>query len=279
MGLTVKCRKNKMAETPRCDFHIHTKYLKCANETMDVFAVVRECERLGVESLGFTDHLNSLDKLELHLLIRKDIGLLETGVEVYFGVELNFDAVDGNFAYSSEIKEQYGFQFAIGGIHNTYVNSYDLKKIVDIQHRHHLRTCRNPLVDVLVHPYWFSNGEFREKGWPWFESMPPVPESYARELGQTAKETGTAIELNSSAVLASSLYNETYRKEYMVFLSIIAEEGACFALGSDAHDIKVLEKIKTAWQVAEQLNLTADRIWRPGCKPIVDGVRQTKSRG
>ena len=254
---------------PRCDFHIHTKYLGCANATMELPAIVRECKRLGVKTLGITDHLNSLDKLDLHLAIRKDIEALETDMEVFFGAELNFTAADAAFAFSPEVKARYGFQFAIGGIHNTYLETYDLKKMVDIQHRHHLKACRDPLLDVLVHPYWFGKHEFDKKGWPWFDSMQAVPECYARELGQVAKETGTAIEINGCANLLNPSYNERYVKEYIAFLSVIAAQGACFSLGSDAHDIGQLAAIHTAWQVAEELHLSADRIWRPTCAAML----------
>lgn len=261
-----------MTPIPRCDFHIHTKYLGCANGTMELPAIVQECERLGVTQLGITDHLNSLDKLELHLPIRRDIDALDARAEVYFGVELNFTAVDGGFPFSPEIKEEYGFQFAVGGIHSAYLESYDLKKLVDIQHRHHLRTCQDPLVDVLVHPYWFSKGEFDRNGWPWFDSLASVPERYARELGQAAKETGTAIEINAHANLENPMFSNRYVNEYIAFLSIIAEEGACFALGSDAHAINRLEGIRSAWRVAEEIGLTADRIWRPNGPPRAGGA-------
>ena len=257
-----------MTDKVQCDFHIHTKYLGCANDTMEVPAIVRECERLGVTSLGITDHVNALDKLDLHLPIKRDIASLDPETKVYFGVELNFTGADTSFPYSAEVKEQYGFQFAIGGIHSTYLETYDLKKLVDVQHRHHLKTCRDPLVDVLVHPYWFGKGEFDKNGWPWFDSMQAVPENYARELGQTARETGTAIEINACANLESSAYSDRYVEEYVAFLSIIAEEGACFSLGSDAHDIGRLRAIQTAWRVAEQLNVPADRIWQPHCEPM-----------
>ncbi|MBI2439826.1 MAG: PHP domain-containing protein [Lentisphaerae bacterium] len=260
-----------MTDIPRYDFHIHTKYLGCADGTMEVPAIARECEQLGVRSLGITDHLNSLDRLPLHKPIRQDIEALDTEIAIYFGVELNFLTVDGGFAYSAEIKEQYGFQFAIGGIHNSYLNTYDLKKIVDIQHRHHLRTCREALVDVLVHPYWFHKVEFTGKGWPWFDSMQAVPESYARELGQVAKETGTAIEINATANLENKDYSDRFVKEYIDFLAAVAAEGACFALGSDAHNIGRLQAIRAAWQVAAQLGLSAERIWRPSSAPAMGG--------
>jgi len=257
-----------MSQVAFCDYHIHTKYLGCANGTMEVPAIFRECERLGVTSLGITDHLNSLDQLDLHAPIKRDIAEVDTEVAIYFGVELNFLAVDGNFAFSPEVKEQGGFQFAIGGIHGTYLKTYNLRQMVDVQHRHHLRTCRDPLLDVLVHPYWFGKGEFDRQGWPWFDSMQSVPEGYARELGQAAKETGTAIEVNASANLTNPEYSDRYVKEYVAFLSVIAEEGASFSLGSDAHDIGQLKHIQAAWDVAEQLNLTADRIWQPKCRPV-----------
>ncbi len=237
---------------------------------MEIPAIVLECERLGVAVLGITDHVNSLDDLDRHLPIKTDIGVLETGVDVYFGVELNFPGADESFPYSAEIRERYGFQFAIGGIHDAYLEGYDLKKLVDIQHRHHLKTCRDPLVDVLVHPYWFGKSTFEANGWPWFDSMQAVPESYARELGQTARETGTAIEMNACAILDSPAYSGQFVEEYVAFLSSIAEEGACFALGSDAHDIGRLRAIRTAWEVAEQLNLGSDRIWSPPCKPMAN---------
>lgn len=257
-----------MTDIFRCDYHIHTKYLGCANATMEIPAIVDEAKALGVQSLGITDHLNTLDKADLHIPIKKDILALETELEIFFGVELNFLGSDQSFAFSPDLKEKYGFQFAIGGIHSTYLDGYDLKKIVDIQHRHHIKTCLDPLVDVLVHPYWFAKKEFDHKGWPWFDSMQAVPESYTRELGQAARETGTAIEINATGNLVNPDCSQKYVEEYLAFLSVLAEEGVCFALASDAHDIGELKTVHEAWKAAEQLQLTADRIWRPKCHPF-----------
>ena len=210
---------------PHLDFHIHTKYLKCANETMEVAAIVRECERLGVTALGITDHLNTLDKLPLHRPIREDIEALETTLPVYFGVELNYTGRDAGFAYSEAVRDELGFQFAIGGIHSTYLERHDVQEIVEIQHRHHLKTCADPLVSVLVHPYWFGRGEFDKKGWPWFDRMSVVPAAFARELGQAARDSGTAIEINGCANLDNKNYDARYVAEYREFLATVAAEG------------------------------------------------------
>ena len=256
-----------------CDFHIHTKHLRCADETMEIAAIVAECERLGVTSLGIADHLNSLDKLDLHLDIKRDIDALDTSIDVYFGVELNYTGCDEDFVLTPEIKEEYGFGFALGGTHELYVDTYDLKKIIDIQHRHHLKTCRNPLVDVLAHPYWFSQRDFEGdgRGWPWFDTMTAVPQSYVRELGQVARETGTAIEINGGSIFTNPDYGKRFISEYIDYLAALAAEGACFSLGSDAHTIERLAVISAAWQVAEELKLPEDRIWFPQCKPVVAG--------
>ena len=261
-----------MSDGTRSDFHIHTKHLGCANETMEVPAIVEECCRLGADCLGITDHLNALDKLDLHLRIREDLASVAAPIDLYFGVELNFIEADGPFAFNAEVKEKYGFQFAIGGIHGTYLEDHDLEKIVDVQHRHHLRTCCDPLVDVLVHPYWLSPTEFRRKGWPLPESMGIVSESRARELGQTARDTGTAIEINAGANLVNPNYADDYAKSYLEYLSIIAEEGPLFMLGSDAHDLGRLSDIEAAWGAIEELGLSADRIWTPQCEPFSAGA-------
>jgi len=253
---------------PRYDFHIHTKYLGCANETMEVAAIISECERIGATAIAITDHLNTPEQLDLHRPILDDIRRTDPDIDVYFGVELNFMSMDGPLALDEQSKSACGFQFAISGIHSTYLESYDLKEMIDIQHRHHLATCRDPLVDVLVHPYWFNRTEFERKGFPVFDSMKSVPDSYARELGQVAAETGTAIEINACANLIRHMGGEDFAKPYAEYLAIVAEQGPLFATGSDAHSIDQLVGVQESWKVAEQIALTPERIWVPPMNPI-----------
>jgi histidinol phosphatase-like PHP family hydrolase len=237
---------------------------------MEVPAIARECQRLGMTSFGIADHLNSLDRLDRHLPIRNDIEALgnDLGIAVYFGVELNFLGCDQGFPYSEEVRDRLGFQYAIGGIHGTYLKAYDIRELVDIQHRHHLKTCQDPLIDVLVHPYWFGKGEFDRNHWPWFDTMTVVPESYARELAQVSRDTGTAIEINGCANLDCPAFSQDYVRQYFDYLSILAAEGACFAFASDAHDIGRLRSIERVWDFAERLGIPESRIWRPDGPPL-----------
>ncbi|HET6428538.1 MAG TPA: PHP domain-containing protein [Phycisphaerae bacterium] len=252
--------------TPRHDFHIHTKYLGCANETMEVQPVIDAWRAAGVTCMGFTDHLNRADQLTSHRRILADIRAAATDIPVHFGVELNFTGPDEGFVWSPDIKGEYGFQYAIGGIHSTYLEQFDAGKVIEIQHRHHLAVCANGLVDALVHPWWFSTHEFRQKGFPDFGTVGRVPEKLTRELAAAAVETDTAIEINGGANIQGR--SEDYRSAYLDYLSILAEEGVTFLLASDAHAIGHAGWLTLAWEMAEKLHLPEDRFWRPSSRPI-----------
>jgi len=253
---------------PRYDLHVHPRHFGCADESMEIPAILAECERLGVRAVALTDHLNRPEQLEIHRRILADLKRARTDLDVYFGVELNFMACDGPLALDARAKAEYGFQFTIGGIHETYVDRYDLEKILAIQHRHHLAICENPLVDVLVHPYWFAPGEFKRNGWPMMDSMKPVPASHARELGQAAAQTGTAIEINAGACLLAKEGNENWPDEYVEYLAVVAEQGPMFTVASDAHKIGDLARIQRSWDAFDRLGLDGNRMWKPAGTPM-----------
>ena len=255
-------------DIPRYDFHIHTKYLKCADETMGIKEIVETCEALGITKLAITDHLDDFESAEKHLLIAEDIKSLETDVDVYFGVELNYLGYDGQFAYNEELKERIGFQFAIGGIHDVYTDEYDLKKIIDIQHMHHIKTCKNPLVNVLVHPFWLPVTPFLKNVWPKINPLKLLPKNYIKELAQISKDTNTAIEMNAVSCFLSTTFGEDFPLYYKEYIGMLAMEGAVFSFGSDAHTIKHLEKVRVCFDVAKELNLAEKQIWKPDFKPM-----------
>jgi len=245
------------------DYHIHTTHLGCANETMTVEAIFNVAERQGLESIAITDHLNSRSFLPKHEKIKQDIQRIgEPPFEFFFGVELN--VVPGEkLPYDEKIAERLGFQFAIGGPHGTHIDEFDAVKLVDLQHRLHLETVANPLIDVLVHPWWFGKGEFDGKGYPWFTDMSFVPESATRELAAAAIQHGTAIEINAMAIFANDDYSEAFKRQYVDYLGLLASEGVTFATGSDAHDIGHMEHLGDLDAVLERLGIEESRLYHP----------------
>jgi len=245
------------------DYHLHTIYLKCADETMTVANIYRRAEELGLTSLGITDHLNQLQFLPEHEKIKRDMDALEPPLEVFFGVELNLLNVVGDIPYSAEIRDQLGFEFAIGGIHSTYLETYDLQRLVEIQHQHHLRFARDPLIDVVVHPWWFSLGEFQQKGFPWFDDLSAVPEEFHVELAQTAREHGTAIELNACAIFCNPAYSDRFKAQYREYARLLMEQGVLLSISSDAHSLNQMGTTRVVEDLLDELGLPDEQVWTP----------------
>ena len=246
---------------PKCDYHIHTDLIGCADKTMRIPAILHKCGLLGMESIGITDHLNTLEQLPIHRRIKERLDQEETALEVYFGGELNFTDLDQGFPYSQKIRDEMGFQFAIGGIHSAYGFAPDKGKCLAIQHRHHMKVMEDPLCNVLVHPYWFADREFVQMDW--FTDLSVIPPAWVRELGAASAETGTAIEINGCSFFHNPIYSRRWKESYIEYLKGLAQAGAIFSLGSDAHNINQLSAIQTVRAVADELNLLPERIWRP----------------
>jgi len=234
---------------------------------MTVEEIVSRCETLGLESIAMTDHLNQISDVPKHRWIADDIRRIDTSLRVYFGVEL--DILDEESSpYSEQIRDEGGFQFAIGGPHGPAVESYDLKQIIAIQHRNQLATCQNPLISVLVHPWRFDKLEFSQLNFPWFDDLSVVPQSMTEELADAAISTGTAIEISATMLGTDSDCGERFIMQYREYLGTLAARGVHFSLGSDAHDIGELQGITAAEKVAAELEIGPDRIWHPSGAPF-----------
>jgi len=251
----------------RSDYHIHTHYLGCANHTMVVKDIVARCEELGLASIGITDHVDRMSDIPKHRAIADDIKAEQTPLRVYFGVELN--VLDGRSSpYSAQIRDEMGFQFAIGGPHGPAVDCYDPEQIVAIQHRNHLATCEDPLISVLVHPWWFDKPEFDRLGFPWFDDLSIVPQSMIEELADAATATGTAIEISAIMLRVGPKYGERFNRQYLEFLGVLKERGVQFSLASDSHDISSLPGISVAEAAVVEVGICEDRIWHPSGPPF-----------
>lgn len=246
------------------DYHIHTFYQKCGNDTLTIPKIVRRLEAMRFRSIAITDHLNRFDMLPNFRHIRRDMEQVETELEMWFGVELNYTGCDGEYAYNEETRDEYGFEVAIGGIHTTYSDSQDPMEIIDIQHRHHMRTLEDPLLDVLVHPYWFGANELEKRTPEWWQGlMEGIPDDRIAELAQASVANNTGIELNAAAIFHNPNYGQGFQDAYVEFVERLADEDALFAVGSDAHDINMLGWTDYVEGLLDGLGVSEEQIWRP----------------
>jgi len=250
------------------DFHIHTKYLKCANETMGVPELVRRCESLGLEAIAITDHLNAPEFLPKHDLIKQDLREIDSRMRIYFGVEVNvINKETGAVSIDEEQLARGGFEMVIGGPHASYYSEPDREGIIDLQHGLMLQVLANPLVDVLVHPWWFGAREFQPGGpMEWLTDMTRIPDWHTRELAEAALKHGKAIEANHSAFFTENQYGPAFRETYPRYLAEIARRGVKISIATDAHDIARLDGIHPMMEILEGVGITREQLWTPEMK-------------
>ena len=245
------------------DFHIHTIHLKCANETMTIPALLKRCEDEGLRVIGIADHLNGPEFLEKHFLIKRNLAEAVTSLDVRFGVEVNVIASDGSLSITREEKERAGFEFVIGGVHGTWLQQGSLQEIMSVQHKMMMRAMQQPLLDVLVHPYWFPRDEFDSKSLPWPDDLSDVTPAMRSELSAASHERGVAIEVNAEAIFCNPTYSDRFKQDYAEYVADLHAEGATFSVASDAHDINHLGSTRVVEDVLESIGVEDTRIWLP----------------
>lgn len=247
------------------DYHIHTYYQRCGNETLTVPNILRKAKECALTSIAITDHLNRFEQLETFRFIKADIEALDTDIEVFFGCELNFQACDGEFAYNADVHEKWGFEVVIGGIHSVYTDSRDRAEVLDIQHRHFMKTLQDPLLDVLVHPFWFGRKEVQARSPEWWEELiATIPDDYIAAWAGASAANRCAIELNVDAIFYYDAMSPRFRANYVEFVDRLKEAGALFSVGSDAHRITALGATDYVEGLLDGLRVPPEQVWRPG---------------
>lgn len=173
----------------------------------------------------------------------------------------------GAVSIDEEQLAQGGFELVIGGPHASYFSEPDKDAIIDLQHRLMLQVLANPLVDVLVHPWWFGAAEFRPGGpMEWLTDMTRIPDWHVRGLADAALKHGKAIEANHSAFFTGNQYGQAFRETYPHYLAEIARRGVKISIGSDAHDINRLDGIHPMMDILESAGITREQLWTPEMK-------------
>ncbi len=252
------------------DLHLHTAHVGCANQTMSVPALLARAEELAYTQIAITDHYNGPHHGEAQKAIRADLRGYAGPLAITWGVEWTVaDAATGALTGDEATVAEYGWEFVIAGPHGRYGET-DPDAIIATQHRLMLATMRNPLVDVLVHPWWFSRVEFEPgKAMEWFTDMSRIPDWHAEELAAMSVETGTAIEMNADAILHQTTYTPAFHEDYLAYMARLCELGATFTVASDAHDIGQVEFAKDAGRFLAQAGVPDSRIVVP--RPSVLG--------
>jgi len=264
------------------DYHIHTHYVGCANETMRIPAILERCNALGRTSIAITDHRDDDGRRDKNQLIKQELERTDPGgLEVFFGCELNIQNLDADVVLDERMKSDEGFDIVAAGIHSTWRQPGDAG-VPEIVERYCDLLCKvaaNPLIDVVLHPWWFNEREFNEQLKAGFTSLEMVPGEWTRKLADICVKNDTAIELNTGAVLTYRAYSEPLRKSYKTYIARLVELGCLISLGTDAHDISTLDSVTVGEEMIAELEIPDDQIWRPRVEAKVAGSRLMNRKG
>lgn len=207
------------------DLHMHSTWSD-GNETIQAMAEAMEAR--GYAYACLTDHSKSLrvaTGLSEERLLRQleevaRVNARFTDFTLYSGVEMDI-LPDGSLDYSDEILKQ--LDFVIASIHSSFSQSKGqiMKRLAN--------ACRNPYVRLIAHPTGRLLG--KRRGYP----------VDVEALIRLAKETGTALELNSNRNRLD-LSAKWVRKAQ--------QAGVKIAIDTDSHSKKMMSDMALGVQTA-----------------------------
>lgn len=253
----------------RWDWHVHSRHSPCGRPEANLPLICREAEGAGLERIGITDHLDGPDSAPRLLAAREEYDALPDRDWVHFGVEAGCaQREDGEFALylPEDLLEQLGVRYVIGGVHSAFDTPQQREAVIRCYHRQYMFLAAHARVDIVAHPWWW-NGPWRDddgrySGPPWFDDFTFVPDSMHDELAAAAREHGTAIEINASAIFTNDTYPGLFKRQYLDYLAYLKETGVTFSLGSDSHCPGYCDHLSEMQEELNHLELSEERLWR-----------------
>jgi histidinol-phosphatase (PHP family) len=245
------------------NFHTHT--YRCNHAEGDVEEYALAAGRAGIDTLGISDHTPLPDgwmgtvrmKMEeLEDYIHKIETVRVPGVRLLKGMECDINPRYFSF-YRDELLGRHGFDYLIGALH-WYLHEGNWIYVGNVPSAAHLRSyssllregMESGLFDFIAHPDHFASGR---KRWD------AEAESCTRDILETARDTGTVLEINGNGFRKAAVEGETgLRPPYpwRPFWDRAREYDIPVICNSDAHrPAEVNASIDSCRKLAEETGL------------------------
>lgn len=251
-----------------CDTHVHSYRSFVGAENMSFAGIADMAKRQGIDVVAVTDHLMSEQDIEnlktTAVLLKESNQTNDVGVEMLFGVEVCETDSYGNTLLTPSLIDELQFELIIGGVHETHLDKgASLIDIAQKQHKHHMMMLENPHIEILVHPWWFDRNEFLSKGFEWPQDMSFIPKELTVCLAHASAATETYIEISSMSGLCNKDSSLTYRNDLYDYYRLLNDEGALFAIGTDAHELSEMKTYDLAKELVYRIGIDESRLYRP----------------
>lgn len=248
-----------MIRVPNSDLHTHTTY---SDGRGNLTENVRAAEAAGLDAIAIADHLmppgheKHADRVALvDRLAETRQARAWADVRVIMAVEAT--ALDPQGTLSAAPADLEGVELTLvdvswltAGLAHTVPTGRELQIANALQV--YLQLARSELVGAIAHP--FTLGRFGLD-----ITLEDLPRSGLIELGHALAETGTAFEINNGVWWWwPQCYPRQLAVDYARVVAAVAEGGAKFTLGSDAHCNTAVGNLGWAKKVAELAGLGED---------------------
>ena len=265
------------------DIHAHTHLSLCGEDSATIANYVKSAKRLGIKLIGIADHMWDLDVpfAESMSLSKGGIGVLDwyraqgiehcrqilkeieetdtEGIKFIFGGEVDYCPGTGA-AITTQHAEQLDF-IVVPNSHTHHIMNRDCYKPyqrhADFMSNAIMEICTAPTakyVTSLAHPF-----EAVSCPYPKEYIYEALTDSRLSEVFSAAKESNTAVEINSGAFLGMT--DEQIRNcGYTRILSAAKKCGCKFTFGSDSHADGEQDSLYLAGKAADFIGLTPEDI-------------------
>ena len=250
-----------------CDTHLHSFRSFVGDPNMTFENIAHRAAQLHIDVAAITDHLMAPQDVALLKQTRDELMRFRqngSGAALLFGVEVCEVAADGSTLLDAKLAQEMGFELIIGGVHETHMeHGAPLADVAVMQHRHHMMMMENPLIEILVHPWWLDREEFKRLRIVWPTGLSFVPEQLTVELAHASRRTNTYIEISAMSGFCNKDTSEKFRRELLAYYQLLHREGALFAIGSDAHELSEMDSFRETARIVETLGIDQRRMWQP----------------
>ncbi|MHB0999093.1 MAG: PHP domain-containing protein [Armatimonadota bacterium] len=246
------------------DLHIHTHLSPCGRDEMIPADILKIASDRGMRIIGITDHLYPSTDMDIFTRTREEITLMRSAMtdapDVYFGCEVEVMA-PGSTAGSPDLTDRFDY-LMLGTTHfqNGITILPDFDNDRDIG-QYYLRMFEYAVTlewaDTIAHPFFVFPSVCSRDILNYIDDVDLLPAL------ETAKTNNIAMEISQRAIVPGQLEfsNRFYR--------LCKEVGLKFSIGSDAHSLENVGKVKILEPFIKELGLTLEDLWLPQHKHII----------
>lgn len=252
------------------DLHVHTRpHSPDAHWRATLPAMLKTAAKNGVWTVGLANHYFLDTNFKIFQDLRGEVvKKTPPGMTVLIGAELCVLDMAGTIKLTPAEAKQ--LDFVLAGPHHfkqRWVERPPLGSaaaFVAHQHEALLNAAKNPLVQGLAHP-WVMSIQNASNRWGFTpaEFLAAWTEDHFAELGQVAKNHGTAIEIGMGIHLMAEHQGEVFWQKYARGLQAARAAGAKFYFGSDAHHLFVIARLDWLQPTLTKLGFTPQDIISP----------------